>query len=106
LHYNKKKLTEMVVQQLIQLRCIYLIGAVQKFDTLGFFQSFDVLQIFFHEQTIRKCNCEADECAACDGYIEELNKVIQFSTPKQGFAGFFAESIQVRGTAVVCRRIT
>ena len=46
-------------------------------------------------QTTRQCSCAPGECDANRRYLRQLADVIRFSTPKQGLAAFFAESIQV-----------
>ena len=46
-------------------------------------------------QALRDCDCEPNECKACDQYVNQLNDVLVHSTPKGGkIAAFFAESIQ------------
>ena len=51
-------------------------------------------------QSIRSCECSDGECEACDRYVEQLDNVIKYSTPKHGMAAFFAESIQGVGGTV------
>lgn len=45
-------------------------------------------------QTNKSCDCAKNECQACDMYIEDLQEVMNSGVPKEGFAGFIAESIQ------------
>lgn len=51
-------------------------------------------------QTNRACNCSPGSCQACDMYIDQLEEVLKYHTPKSGIAGFFAESIQGVGGTV------
>lgn len=51
-------------------------------------------------QTNRACQCSPGNCEACDKYIDQLEDVLRFSTPKSGIAGFIAESIQGVGGTV------
>ena len=45
-------------------------------------------------QTNRSCSCREGECMACDRYLEQLENVIRYSTPKSGMAGIISEAIQ------------
>lgn len=52
-------------------------------------------------QADRECPCStANRCYAEDMYYDQLYDVIKFSTPKNGIAGFWAESIQGVGGTV------
>ena len=49
----------------------------------------------------RDCDCAAGHCKAEDGYLEQLEEVLKYSTQTglpagKNIAGFFAESIQAR----------
>lgn len=50
-------------------------------------------------QTDRKCSC-SQTCEASAKYVEQLQKVLQYSVPKGKVAGMFAESIQGVGGTV------
>lgn len=45
-------------------------------------------------QTDRDCACKPGECQACDQYVNQVQDVLNASTPKGKIAGFIAESIQ------------
>ncbi|ESO84459.1 hypothetical protein LOTGIDRAFT_132142 [Lottia gigantea] len=51
-------------------------------------------------QTDRDCDCNPDECKACDMYIDQLQDGLRFSMPKSKIGGFFAECIQGVGGTV------
>lgn len=51
-------------------------------------------------QTLRTCDCAEGHCEASGQYLDQLQDVIRFSSPKSGIAGFFAESIQGVGGTV------
>lgn len=45
-------------------------------------------------QADRDCSCRPGECQACDNYINQVQDVLNHSTPKGKIAAFIAESIQ------------
>lgn len=50
-------------------------------------------------QTDRDCNCNPDECKACDHYVDQLQEIMDYQVPSK-IAGFFAEPIQGVGGTV------